>query len=239
MECKQFDKVQVQALLGEASPSELRDAAEHARGCDECRRDAQHDRWIGAAFGVDGRAGGEGFASAHGKLMRKVDERRAFCSRVEGPFGPLLLARTPRGLCRVSFRRSEQSFVRELEQRELLPEFAPAKLARETRQLERYFAGRLQRFDLPLDLSLTTPFQRDVLEAAARVPFGHLASYSDIAQRIGRPRARRAVGGALGRNPVAIVIPCHRVVAADGSIGGYTGGLKIKRALLGIEGVSV
>jgi methylated-DNA-[protein]-cysteine S-methyltransferase len=239
MECKEFDRVQLQALLGEASSGELREAAEHARDCDECRRDAVRDRWLGAAFEVDGRSGSSGFAPAHRKLMRRVDERRAYCSRVEGPFGPVLLARTPRGLCRVSFRRSEESFLSELERRELLPEFAPRKLAREAGQLERYFAGRLERFDLPLDLGLTTPFQRQVLQAAARVPFGKLASYSDIARRIGRPGARRAVGGALGRNPVAIVIPCHRVVAADGSIGGYTGGLKIKRALLDIEGVSV
>ena len=130
--------------------------------------------------------------------------------------------------------------MRELESCELLPEFAPPKLTREARELENYFSGRIKRFGLPLDMRLvTSQFQQRVLEATADIPFGEVASYSDIAQRIGQPAARRAVGGALGRNPVAIVVPCHRVIASDGSIGGYTGGLDIKRKLMQIEGISL
>jgi O-6-methylguanine DNA methyltransferase len=112
-------------------------------------------------------------------------------------------------------------------------------LAKEARELESYFAGRSKRFRISIDLRWATPFQRKVLNAASGVPFGEVASYGDIARRIGNPKARRAVGGALGKNPVAIVIPCHRVVAADGSIGGYTGGLDIKRELMRIEGISL
>jgi O-6-methylguanine DNA methyltransferase len=128
--------------------------------------------------------------------------------------------------------------MRELEEKRLLPELAPSKLAREARQLERYFTGRGKSFRLPVDFCLVaTPFQRRVLEATARIPFGGVTSYSEIARLIGQPEARRAVGGALGRNPVAIVIPCHRVIAADGTIGGYTGGVDIKRKLMRIEGI--
>ena len=92
------------------------------------------------------------------------------------------------------------------------------------------------RFDLRLDLSELTPFHRRVLLAAAEVPAGKVVSYGEIARRIGRPAGSRAVGQALGRNPVPIVIPCHRVVAAGGQLGGYTGGLDIKRKLLRLEG---
>jgi methylated-DNA-[protein]-cysteine S-methyltransferase len=129
--------------------------------------------------------------------------------------------------------------MRELERRELLPERAVSKLTREMRELEDYFSGRSKRFRVPIDLRWATPFQKNVLEATAGVRFGEVVSYSDIARRIGNPEARRAVGGALGRNPVAIIIPCHRVVASDGSIGGYTGGLDIKRELMRIEGISL
>jgi methylated-DNA-[protein]-cysteine S-methyltransferase len=129
--------------------------------------------------------------------------------------------------------------MRELERRELLPERAASKLTREMRELQDYFSGRCKRFRVPIDLRWVTPFQKNVLDATAGVPFGEVVSYSDIARRIGNPEARRAVGGALGRNPVAIIIPCHRVVASDGSIGGYTGGLDIKRELMRIEGISL
>ena len=91
-------------------------------------------------------------------------------------------------------------------------------------------------FDLPIDLSALTPFQRAVLRAATALGFGEVATYTDIAKRIGSPKASRAVGNALGQNPVAIIVPCHRVVRTDGTLGGYTGGLRYKRALLDIEG---
>jgi len=110
-----------------------------------------------------------------------------------------------------------------------------APLLRETRaQLDAYFAGRLKRFDLPLAAS-GTPFQQQVWQALRQIPYGSTCSYADIARAIGQPGASRAVGGANGANPLAIVVPCHRVISANGRIGGYTGGLSRKQRLLALE----
>jgi methylated-DNA-[protein]-cysteine S-methyltransferase len=174
---------------------------------------------------------------AHDALMAAFAAARVFYGWIDGPFGKVFLAKTDEGLCRVSFRRGEDELVDDLEQRELLPERSSGQLDSERRQFEEYFEGRRQRFELPVDLRWGTPFQRKVLEAANEIPFGQCACYTDIAERIGHPRAQRAVGNALGKNPVAIVIPCHRVVASGGRLGGYTGGLDIKRTLMDIEGI--
>lgn len=238
MDCQRFEEIQLEALLGEATRRERQRAALHARSCEPCGETAGRDRSLQAAFATTAPAAEEGFNEAHRRLMTGLKERRAYCALVEAPFGPVYLAKTERGLCRISFRLSERDFLRELEQHSLLPEFDSARVAREARQLEDYFEGRCKRFRVPVDLRFATPFEQRVLQAAARIPFGHVASYSDVARQIGKAEARRAVGNALGRNPIAIIIPCHRVVAADGSIGGYTGGLDIKRQLLRIEGIS-
>lgn len=237
--CHRFETIQLAALLGDASNADLRWADGHTQRCQICCDTAQRDRFLEAAFSRDREKVQEGFSRAHRQLDTIFRDRRAYCRRIEGPFGPLFLARTQRGLCRVSFRRSEEEFMAELERRQLLPEFAPSKLSREANQLQEYFSGKCTRFRFPLDLRLVTPFQKSVLEAAAGVPFGQLVSYSELAGRIGKPEARRAVGGALGKNPIAIVIPCHRVIAADGTLGGYTGGLDIKRKLMEIEGIDL
>ncbi len=174
---------------------------------------------------------------AHEALMEAFASARVFYEWIDAPFGKVFLAKTDEGLCRVSFRRKEDELIDDLEQRELLPEKSAGKLDAERRQFEEYFAGKRQRFELPVDLRWGTPFQRKVLKAANEIPFGQCECYTDIAQRIGHPKAQRAVGNALGKNPVAIVIPCHRVVASGGRLGGYTGGLDIKRTLMGIEGI--
>jgi methylated-DNA-[protein]-cysteine S-methyltransferase len=101
-------------------------------------------------------------------------------------------------------------------------------------QLDAYFAGRLQTFDLPLAPE-GTPFQREVWSALTTIPYGETMSYGELARQLGRPAASRAVGAANGRNPIPIVIPCHRVVGADGSLTGFGGGLAIKRQLLALE----
>lgn len=111
-----------------------------------------------------------------------------------------------------------------------------AVLAQAQAQLEEYFQGSRKSFDLPLDL-VGTPFQREVWQALLAIPFGATSTYGEVARRCGRPRAVRAVGGAIGRNPVSIVVPCHRVVGSDGSLTGFGGGLPRKRALLRIEGL--
>lgn len=105
-------------------------------------------------------------------------------------------------------------------------------------ELEEYLGGRRQRFDVLVDLQLATPFQREVLEDVRKtLPYGHTTSYSEIAAHIDRPKARRAVGTALGANPVCVFVPCHRVLGAGGTLSGYAGGLSTKRSLLELEGI--
>jgi methylated-DNA-[protein]-cysteine S-methyltransferase len=157
---------------------------------------------------------------------------------MRSPLGRLFLAMSERGLCAVIYRRHEDMSVAELHCRAILARDATAT-ALVARQLEEYFSGRRKNFDLPIDLSALTPFQRQVLAVTERIPFGEVWSYRRVAEKMGRPKSCRAVGQALGRNPIPIVIPCHRVIASDGSLGGYCGtsGLKLKRWLLGHEGV--
>ena len=114
---------------------------------------------------------------------------------------------------------------------------ADGPLSATKRQLEEYFAGRRRRFDLPFTLS-GTDFQRDVWRSLADIPYGEVVSYAELAEMVGRPTAFRAVGQANGANPIPIVLPCHRVVASGGRIGGYGGGLPMKRRLLALEGVA-
>jgi methylated-DNA-[protein]-cysteine S-methyltransferase len=156
------------------------------------------------------------------------------------PFGKMYVAATEKGLARVSWQQpGDASFVREMESR--FPGrpvvHDPDALADAERELREYFAGERSSFDLPVDLSELPPFHRRVLEAALRtIRFGEAIPYAELARRIGKPKAARAVGGALGRNPVAIVVPCHRVVRSDGSLGGYGGGVEYKERLLTLEG---
>ncbi len=153
-----------------------------------------------------------------------------------------------RGLCRVSLSAdSEEAFASELSllypDHEIIrrgdgaesPAQQGGELDRCGRAFREYLAGRLKAFEMPIDLSLLTPFQRRVLEATTEVGFSQTAGYGEIARRVGRPGASRAVGNALSKNPVPIVIPCHRVIASDGTLGGYRGGLQYKEALLALE----
>ena len=182
---------------------------------------------------------GADWKRAHDALMEAFASARVFYEWIDAPFGKVFLAKTDEGLCRVSFRRKEDELVDDLEKRELLPEKGSEQLDPERRQFEEYFDGKRQKFDLPVDIRWGTPFERKVLEAANEIPFGSCACYTDVAERIGHPKAARAVGNALGKNPVAIVIPCHRVVASGGRLGGYTGGVDIKKTLMNIEGIQV
>jgi methylated-DNA-[protein]-cysteine S-methyltransferase len=160
-------------------------------------------------------------------------------ARVDSPLGPLLAASTERGLVRLSYLgfREEDDVLQRLAD-DVSPRVleAPARLDGVRRELDEYFGGRRSTFDLPVDWSPMADFQRRVLKATAAIPFGGHASYGEVAERAGNPRAYRAAGTALGRNPIPIVIPCHRVWAAGGKLGGYTGGLERKRALLELEG---
>jgi methylated-DNA-[protein]-cysteine S-methyltransferase len=154
-------------------------------------------------------------------------------------WGPLYLAATAQGLCLVAFRTEPTpTELRHLKRYGVAapePGSTPV-LAESVRQLGEYFAGQRRAFELPLDLR-GTPFQRAVWDALLRIPFGESRSYSGLAQELGRPRAARAVGQAVGANPVSIIVPCHRVLGQNGSLTGYGGGLERKVALLWLEGL--
>ena len=239
MDCQTFEEIQLAILAGDAGAQHRKRAELHGRECEDCRLDGERDKWLDTAFEVHERTNEKGFPSAHRKLEKEFRERHAFIGHVAASFGPVYLAATERGLCRIGFRTNEKEFANDLLSRGLLPEADARRLHRERRELQEYLAGRRERFEVPLDLRHVTPFQRKVLAATSRIPFGCCASYGDIARRIGQPQACRAVGGALNKNPVAIVVPCHRVIAADGSIGGYGGGLNVKRTLFEIEGIDL
>jgi methylated-DNA-[protein]-cysteine S-methyltransferase len=156
---------------------------------------------------------------------------------ITSPLGALYLAANTHGLCSLNFGVSQAEFIGQLDPLARTRR-NPSALAPFTAQLRAYFSGERRQFDLALDLRRLTPFQRKVLQTARRIPAGATWTYGQIAQAIGRPRASRAVGQALGRNPVPIVVPCHRVVTSRGGLGGYSGGggLESKRFLLALEG---
>lgn len=160
---------------------------------------------------------------------------------VDSPYGLLLLAATSRGLVRVAFERQDHAAVlQELADR-ISPRVLrlPARLDVVARELEEYFGGRRQSFDLPVDLRLATGFRREALGVVAAIGPGRTRSYAQVASAAGRPGAARAVGTACRLNPVPLVIPCHRVVRADGAFGDYAGGRDVKRLLLHAEGIAL
>jgi methylated-DNA-[protein]-cysteine S-methyltransferase len=180
-------------------------------------------------------------ASVAAPAFRKRDRELARYGSMESPLGTLLIAVSDEGVCEIDFgrnhgidvfrdRMTERGFDLIEDQRAIQPVVD---------QLSEYFQGRRNTFDVPVDFSHLSPFARDVLQATASVPPGGVATNSEIATRIGNPGASRAVGNALGRNPIPIILPCHRVVPADRSIGKYTGGVDIKVKLLSLEGAAL
>jgi methylated-DNA-[protein]-cysteine S-methyltransferase len=157
----------------------------------------------------------------------------------DSPLGPLTVIITPRGLVRLSYPgEGIATQLDELADR-LSPRIleAPERTDLVRRQLDEYFDGARHAFDVPIDWRLVRGFAGDVLRATARIPFGSVSSYREVATEAGSPNAYRAAGNALGSNPIPIVVPCHRVLHAGGGLGGYTGGLDRKRFLLRLEGV--
>lgn len=163
---------------------------------------------------------------------------------VLSPLGMVWIAAGSRGLVRVDFFCDEAAFCHAVERDGRgIAEYAPDALAEAVRQLTEYFEGRRTAFDLPIDLSGVTGFQRAVLEAVFMVPYGEVASYRDVAYNVGKPGAMRAVGAAVATNPMGLVIPCHRIVRSDGTAGEYavrtvgSCGVHYKLMLLALEGV--
>jgi methylated-DNA-[protein]-cysteine S-methyltransferase len=155
----------------------------------------------------------------------------------DSPFGPLLLAKTPRGLVRLGLPNEDAE--------ELLADLAgrvsprvlesPGGLDEERRELDDYFSGRRQSFELPIDWQLSHGFLLRARQGIAAIPYGETRTYTDLARGAGNERAVRAAGSACSRNPIPLVVPCHRVLRSDGSLGGYAGGLGMKEKLLEME----
>lgn len=159
---------------------------------------------------------------------------------VDSPVGPLLIAATPVGLVRLAFGSEGHDAVLQNLSDKISPRVlhAAARLDPVARQLDEYFAGRRHGFEVPLDWQLSKGFRRTVLEhLAVDVDYGTTASYGTLARLSGSPKAVRAVGTTCATNPIPVVVPCHRVVRSDGTLGGYRGGPAAKRALLDLEGV--
>jgi methylated-DNA-[protein]-cysteine S-methyltransferase len=159
---------------------------------------------------------------------------------VDSPVGSLLLAATGQGLVRVAYETQDHDQVLAALAAAVSPRIlrAPARLDPVARQLEEYFGGQRRRFDVPLDFRLAHGFRRSVLAHLPDIGYGHTESYAQVAAAAGRPRAVRAAGTACALNPLPVVVPCHRVIRSDGSLGQYAGGAAAKEILLHLEGAA-
>ncbi|HEY2313462.1 MAG TPA: methylated-DNA--[protein]-cysteine S-methyltransferase [Streptosporangiaceae bacterium] len=156
---------------------------------------------------------------------------------VDSPVGPLLLAATPKGLVRVAYGVEDHDRVLESLARQVSPRVlrAPKRLDKAARELDEYFSMKRQVFDLPLDLSLSSGFRQLVQRHLPEIGYGQTRTYGQVAEIVGNPKAVRAVGSACATNPLPVVVPCHRVLKADGTPGGYVGGPAAKIVLLRLE----
>ena len=183
---------------------------------------------------------GADLARLQADLVRRAEAEDlldvAYCT-IDSPLGALLLAATPVGLVRVAFEGEDHAAVLATIADDVSPRVlrAPPRLDATARQLDEYFAGRRRAFDVPVDLRLAHGFRHAVLEHLRDIPYGHTESYAVVARAAGSPNAVRAAGSACATNPVPLVVPCHRVVRSDGSIGQYRGGVEAKRQLLALE----
>ncbi len=193
------------------------------------------------------RAFAEPRGDVHARLHLRLAERAgrnglldvAFRT-LDSPLGSLLLAATPAGLARVAFAREDHDAVLAALAQDLSPRIlrAPKRLDAAARQLDEYFARRRRTFALPLDLQLARGFRRAVLDQLPHIAYGTTASYAMVAGAAGRPNAVRAAASACSHNPLPLVLPCHRVVRSDGTLGEYLGGTEAKAALLALEGAA-
>ncbi len=180
--------------------------------------------------------------SSRSRVSARAARRTAHFGMIDSPVGPLRIAVSDVGVAEISYssHESEDVFRKRVLARgfDLVPADASASdIGPVKQQLAEYFGGQRNRFDLPIDFGGISPFARSVLSATLDVSYGDVATYGDIAAKIGNPGASRAVGNALGRNPIPVIVPCHRILPSDHSLGKYTGGIAIKERLLAIEGV--
>ncbi len=174
------------------------------------------------------------------RFLEEAEERRLVdlaYAIVPSPIGALVVTCTYKGVARIDFGEGREEQILEWIAQDLSPRLMeiPARTDQARRELDEYFEGTRRRFEVPIDLSTVKGFRRKVLAAARKIPYGRTASYTQVAAAAGNPRAVRAAGTALGHNPVPIIVPCHRVLRSDGTLGGYGGGLPKKELLLELE----
>ena len=224
-------------LCKDLSDDDARFIDEHVATCRYCRHELDDYRTLESALDVCCEC-----EAPHPPAPAFLPKAKpAWYGEIESPVGPLFDAATDKGVCEIDFASShdQADMVRRLEQRGFHPIENQRAITAIAEQLNEYFNGKRDRFEVPLDFSGVTPFTKAVLAATTEVPFGRLSTYQQIAQSIGQPKATRAVGNALGRNPIPVIVPCPRIVRSASSIGGYTGGLHIKQKLLKLEGVAL
>jgi methylated-DNA-[protein]-cysteine S-methyltransferase len=182
----------------------------------------------------------ETLARLHARLERDAEANGLLdvaYTIIDSPVGKLLLAATPKGLVRVAYANENHDHVLETLARKISPHIlrAPRRLDDAAREIDEYFDRRRKAFDLPLDLSLSHGFRQLVQRHLPEIGYGQTRNYRQVAELVGNPKAIRAVGTACATNPLPVVVPCHRVLRTDGTLGGYIGGLDAKTALLNLE----
>jgi methylated-DNA-[protein]-cysteine S-methyltransferase len=241
-------------VAGDLDREAVQEIEVHADLCWECRHDLQESRGLAATLeNIWSRHfNGSGEKCAHFPEMNgylngtgerltanitNALDRIACFAPVQTALGTLHLVCTDDGIARVFFPGAQEPDVEDwCCQHDLVPLRDKEEIQPYAAQLQAYLAGDRTDFDMPVDLRTVTPFMQDVLQALRTIPYGVVRNYHEIATQIGNPNAQRAVGNAVKRNPVPIVIPCHRVIKTDGTIGGYAGGPQIKERLLKLEG---
>ncbi|GAA1839792.1 methylated-DNA--[protein]-cysteine S-methyltransferase [Pseudonocardia ailaonensis] len=176
----------------------------------------------------------------HRRLEREAEEAGIVdvaYTTIDSPLGKLLLAATPKGIVRLAYASEDHDTVLEKLSERLSPRIlrAPQRLAVVAREIDEYFAKQRRTFDVTLDLSLSRGFRQLVQSHLPEIEYGQTRSYRDVAELVGNPKAVRAVGTACATNPLPIIVPCHRVLRTDGSLGGYIGGPEAKTTLLALE----
>ena len=231
------DDEMIAVLIDGEGGRTLADLRAHATGCEDCRES------LDAGLALNSRLSDSPEmpprAEALNLLRSSIDERVAYIGELAAPWGGLGVALTERGVTRIEFGASLDRMAELVAGDGLVPEPARHALAPLARELDEYFEGRRKRFDIEPDLRTSSSFMRAVLGRTSEIPAGSYSTYGGVAADIGNPKAYRAVGNALGSNPIPIIIPCHRVLASGGGIGGYGGGLQIKRYLLELEGATL
>lgn len=227
-------------LIGDLDDPESRWVRSHIAGCTWCSQIFRTFSDVNDALDNIRAVHAQEASAQHPPSAAKLlGLRQAWYGVMDTECGQLLIATTEEGVCAVSWLRhtNRDETLREIEARGILASESQTAVTPVIDQLKLYFAGLLRRFDLNVDLTGTTDFTHRALDGIRAIPYGEVVTYGDVARTIGQPGATQAVGNAMGKNPVPIIVPCHRVIRSDGSMGNYTGGADIKKMLLKIEGI--